>query len=96
MLIDVIEIQTLEAYKLKLRFEDVVTGVIDLENFIDLTDVFKHLRDLQYFSQVTINPDLGTNCQPNGADIDPDVLYALVTGKPIPDLSAPAIESIES
>jgi hypothetical protein len=73
-----------------------MAGIIDLGDFIEFTGVFKPLKDLQFFSQVTVDPEFGTICWPNGADIDPDVLYALVTGKTIPDLSVPAIESIES
>ncbi len=96
MLKDVVEVQVLEAYKLKLRFEDGVTGALDLEDFIDFTGVFEPLRDPQYFSQVTANLEFGTICWPNGADIDPDVLYALVGGESIPDLSEITTEGIRS
>jgi hypothetical protein len=37
------------------------------------------------------DPDVGTICWPNGADIDPDVLYALVTGEPIPSFDQTAV-----
>ena len=30
----------------------------------------------EYFAQVKVNPELGTIQLPNGADLDPDVLYA--------------------
>jgi hypothetical protein len=96
MLKDVVEVQVLEAYKLKLRFEDGVTGVLDLENFIDFTGVFEPLQDPQYFSQVTAKLEFGTICWPNGADIDPDVLYALVRGESIPDLSEITTEGLRS
>jgi hypothetical protein len=38
------------------------------------------------FAAVRVDPELGTICWPNGADLDPDVLYALVRGEPAPDL----------
>jgi len=49
------------------------------------------LKDLDQFRQASVNPELGVVCWPNGADLDPDVLYAHLTGTRI-DLgsSAPA------
>ena len=46
--------------------------------------VFALLNDEHFFATVQVNPHIGTVCWPNGADIDPDVLYSLVTGKPLP------------
>ena len=36
------------------------------------------------FASVQVHPELGTVFWPCGADLDPDVLYALVSGLPIP------------
>jgi len=35
-----------------------------------------------------VNPELGIVCWPNDADLDSDVLYAKVTGQPIPQYVA--------
>jgi hypothetical protein len=44
---------------------------------------FFPLKGLAYFRMLRVDPDLGTIVWPNGADLDPDVLYARVTGQPI-------------
>ena len=41
------------------------------------------MADLAYVAQVRVNPELGTVRWPNGADLDPDVLYATIAGEPI-------------
>ena len=84
MLKDVTEVRPLDGYRLQIFFQDGVKGVVDLAEIIQFTGVFAPLRDRAYFVQVHINPDVGTICWPNEADIDPDVLYALVTGESIP------------
>ena len=42
-------------------------------------------RDPQMFAEVRVVPEWGTIAWPNGADLDPDVLYSRVTGVPIAD-----------
>ena len=84
MLMDVTSIQPLDGYRLHVQFEDGIEGIVDLAEIVSFTGVFAPLKDRAYFIQVYVNPDLGTVCWPNGADIDPDVLYALVTGEPLP------------
>ena len=87
MLKDVTAVQPLDGYRLYVRFEDDVEGIVDLAEIISFTGVFAPLQDRAYFAQVYVNPDVGTICWPNEADIDPDVLYAIVTGEPIPSLA---------
>jgi hypothetical protein len=84
MLIDVVSAQPLDDHRVHLVFEDGVEGEIDIADFVDFTGVFAPLADEGYFRQVAVNPDIGTICWPNGADIDPDVLYHAVTGEPLP------------
>ena len=84
MLKDITEVQPLGGYRLRLQFEDGVEGEIDIAEIIEFTGVFAPLKDKNYFVQVRVNPDIGTICWPNEADLDPDVLYALVTGQTIP------------
>ena len=84
MLIDIIEATPLEGYHVRFRFEDGVVGELDLSAIMRFEGVFAPLKDLTRFREFRVYPDLGTICWPNGADLDPAVLYARVTGTPIP------------
>jgi hypothetical protein len=80
MLKDVVSAKALGDYRLYLEFEDGVNGVVDLTRHLSFRGVFEPLRDAAYFAQVRVDPELGTVAWPNGADLDPDVLYAQITG----------------
>lgn len=58
-------------------------GDLDLARLIEFRGVFEPLADPHEFAKVRVDPELGTIAWPNGADLDPDVLYAEVTGQPI-------------
>ena len=83
MLKDIIEVQPTQNYRLRLRFEDGKEGEVDIAAMIRFEGIFAPLNDPAEFRKVQVDPELGTICWPNGADLDPDVLYAKVTGKEI-------------
>jgi hypothetical protein len=83
MLKDIVEARPMRGYRLSLRFEDGVTGEVDVRRLIPFDGVFAPLRDPVEFARVAVAPDLGTVVWPNGADLDPDVLYAEATGSSI-------------
>jgi hypothetical protein len=83
MLKDISSVQPLENYQLHLKFEDNQEGVVDISQLIEFTGIFAPLQDLTYFKQVKLNPEWGTIYWENGADLDPDVLYSIVTNQPI-------------
>ena len=83
MLKDVISVEPLEGFQVRLRFENGVVGVIDLARHVSFRGVLEPLRDPAYFRQVRVDAELGTVVWPNGADLDADVLYASVTGEPV-------------
>jgi hypothetical protein len=82
MLVDVIEARAVGGHVLWLRFEDGVEGRIDLSD-LEFTGVFEPLGDPLFFAKATVLSELGTVSWPNGADLDPDVLYARLTGRPV-------------
>ena len=75
MLKDIVSANPLGEYRLHLCFEDGVEGVVDLGSTLSFRGVFAPLQEPGYFAQVRVDPDLGTVTWPNGADMDPDVLY---------------------
>ncbi len=83
MMVDVVEVWPLEGHRLRLRFADGVQGEIDVGELVSFEGVFALLRDRARFAEVQVHPELGTVYWPNGADLDPDVLYARVSGKRI-------------
>jgi len=84
MMKDIVEARPLDGYELYLRFEDGTDGVVDIAKLISFHGVFEPLESRAYFEQVQVNTELGTVFWPNGADLDPDVLHAVVSGVPIP------------
>ena len=94
MLLDIVAVKPLTNYHLQIEFEDKNVGIVDGATLIPFTGVFAPLEDENFFMQAKVDPETGTVCWPNGADIDPDVLYALITGKPIPDLTPKVSSSV--
>ena len=83
MIKDIVEVAHIRKYEVFLRFEDGASGAVDLANIIRFTGVFEPLKNVNYFSKVKVDKELGTIVWPNGADLDPEVLYSAVTGKQI-------------
>ncbi len=71
---DVVEARYVAGYTVWLRFEDGTEGEVDLSR--ELTGpVFEPLHDIEYFKQLSVNPNIGTVVWPNGADFAPEFLY---------------------
>ena len=74
MIPKVIEVRSLEGYKLWLRFQDGVSGTVDLSAEL-WGPMFEPLKDMALFNQAAIHPELETVIWPNGADLAPEFLY---------------------
>lgn len=65
----------LDGYRLRVVFTDGTERTIDVEPYLH-GPVFEPIkRDRSLFEAVSVDDELGTIVWPNGADIDPDVLY---------------------
>lgn len=71
---DVTGFEIVESYVLRLFFDDDTEQTIDFEPIL-YGPLFGALRDLNLFHQVELNSEIGTLVWPNGADVDPTVLY---------------------
>lgn len=67
----------LPGYRLAVTFDDGTSGVVDLADRVHRlpTGVFAELQDPARFAQVFIDPEGGHLAWPNGADVDPYLLY---------------------
>ena len=60
-------------YSLHVVFSDGTTQEIDLSPIL-YGEMYGPLRDLQFFNQVQLDPEIHTLVWPNGADFDPETL----------------------
>jgi hypothetical protein len=87
MLKDIVAVEALPGYRVRLRFEDGVEGEVDIGRMVPFDGVFAPLADPAEFSRVAVNHEIGTIVWPNGVDLCPDVLYSLITTGEFPDLT---------
>lgn len=67
----------LDDFRVRLGFTDGSSGEVDLGPYLR-GPVFEPLvRDRSLFAAVRVDPECETLVWPNGADMDPDVLYDL-------------------
>jgi hypothetical protein len=67
--------EPLDGYRVRVMFSNGSSREIDLEGYLH-GPVFDSIRtNPEVFRTLRVDPRLGTIVWPNGADIDPDVLY---------------------
>lgn len=80
----VIRVEPLPDYRLKLRFDDGVEGVVDLSPLVG-QGVFAAWRDVEHFRRVRIG-EFGELVWEGEIDLCPDALYLEVTGLTVEQL----------
>ncbi|MGH7468205.1 MAG: DUF2442 domain-containing protein [Longimicrobiales bacterium] len=72
----VTSVRALIPFEVELWFTDGSGGTVDLAPWIrGARGVFSALQDPAFFAQVAVDREAGTIVWPNGADLDPDVLF---------------------
>jgi hypothetical protein len=74
MIPKIVKAKHIQGFTLHLQFSDGTEGDVNLENELE-GEVFTPLRDLAYFDQFKVSPELHTVVWPNGADFAPEFLY---------------------
>lgn len=77
MILQITNVTYLHDYQLWLSFNDASEGIVDLDGELWGT-MFEPLKDLTLFCQVQLNKELSTVVWPNGADLAPEFLHALL------------------
>ena len=71
---DVVAVVPREPWVVRVIFADGEARDVDIEPLLD-GQVFAPLRDPAEFAKARVDPETRTLSWPNGADLDPDVLY---------------------
>jgi hypothetical protein len=71
----VVDARHIHDFVLWLRFSDGAEGEIDLQAELD-GPIFEPLKDIEFFKQLRVDPNLHTLVWPNGADFSPEFLHA--------------------
>lgn len=71
----VVEAEYISDYKIRIKFNDGVVKIVDLESYTKRGGIFSDLKNKEFFKKFFI--DLNTLCWPNGADIAPERLYEI-------------------
>lgn len=71
----VLDARQVHDFVLRLKFSDGAEGELDLRDELD-GPIFEPLRNIEFFKQFRIDPDLHTLVWPNGADFAPEFLHA--------------------
>jgi hypothetical protein len=89
MLHDVVSASYKDGYRIELTFDNGERGVVDFSPYLKRGGVFKRFRDVNFFREYRVDPELGTLTWADEIDVAPETLYAQATGSPLPDWMIP-------
>ncbi len=72
---DIIKAEALPGYRVRVTFDDGITGTINLSPDIESGRMNARLKDPDYFAQVFADVEIGTIRWPEGEDACPSVIY---------------------
>ena len=75
-MVAVVEARHVRDQVLWLRFSDGLSGEVNLAGRLQ-GGVFEPLKEVEFFAQVRVDPELQTVAWPNGADLAPEYLHDL-------------------
>jgi deoxycytidine triphosphate deaminase len=84
MIADLISAEYISGYKLRVAFDDGKSGIVDFSKFISQGGIFSKLRDIEYFKQFVVDPEVHVLAWSKEIDIAPETLYSEATGLPLP------------
>lgn len=87
---DIVAAIALEPYVVRVFFADGQLRDVDIEPLLE-SPIFGQLRDHEEFARVYVDEKTLTVAWPNGADLDPDVIYGVApaTGEPAARVTTP-------
>ncbi len=80
MILRITNMKYVSEYKVWLKFDDGLEGVVDLKDEL-WGEVFEPLKDKKTFKTARLDETLNTICWESGADFAPEYLYAKVKGR---------------
>lgn len=66
--------EIISPYVLRVRFDDKTEQTINFHSVL-AGELYRPLRELSFFNQVQVDPEVHTLVWPNGADFDPATLH---------------------